>query len=138
MSFVFQAHLLSVRLKWLLMGLFCKFTWSQRICLHCYFRDKTDGGQVGTIVFQDATSTDLDGNPSESSSIVLSGSVQLGSITLGSDGKLKFQLLKFNHLLLLQKQLQLEQHSILQELGISKLMMEPFNWLSNSRSFWPR
>lgn len=53
------------------------------------FRDKTDSSQVGTVVFVDSTSKDLNGNDSESSSIVLTDSVQLGSITLGSDGKVK-------------------------------------------------
>ncbi len=53
------------------------------------FRDKTDQSQVGTVVFVDSSSKDLNGNESESSSIVLNDSVQLGAITLGSDGKVK-------------------------------------------------
>ena len=51
------------------------------------FKDKNDGSQVGVVVFQDSSSKDLNGNDKESSSIVLSDSVSLGSIALGSDGK---------------------------------------------------
>jgi hypothetical protein len=51
------------------------------------FRDKTDNSQVGVVVFQDTSKKDLDGNAKESSSIVLSDSVSLGAITLGTDGK---------------------------------------------------
>ncbi|MEY4616467.1 MAG: hypothetical protein RJB66_1427 [Pseudomonadota bacterium] len=53
------------------------------------FRDKTDQSQVGTVVFVDSDKKDLNGNSSESSSIVLNDSVQLGSISLGTDGKVK-------------------------------------------------
>lgn len=53
------------------------------------FRDKTDQSQVGTVVFVDSDKKDLNGNASESSSIVLNDSVQLGSITLSNDGKVK-------------------------------------------------
>jgi len=51
------------------------------------FRDKNDDSQVGSIVFEDTTSKDMNGNNSQASSLVLSDSVALGSITLGTDGK---------------------------------------------------
>ncbi|WP_413288800.1 hypothetical protein [Bdellovibrio sp. HCB337] len=51
------------------------------------FRDKNDESQVGTIVFEDTSSKDMNGNNSQSSSVVLGDSVALGNITLGTDGK---------------------------------------------------
>lgn len=54
-----------------------------------YFLDKDDDSQQGVIVFEDTSSKDMNGNSSESSSVVLKGNVNLGSIALGSDGKVK-------------------------------------------------
>lgn len=51
-------------------------------------RDKVNTSQeVATIVFRDTTKKDLSGNPKDSSSVVLSDSVSLGSLTIGNDGK---------------------------------------------------
>ncbi len=50
------------------------------------FRDSTSGNEVGTIVFEDQSNTDLEGNAKRSSSVVLSDSVSLGNIVLGDDG----------------------------------------------------
>lgn len=54
-----------------------------------YIIDKSDDSQQGVIVFEDAGSKDMNGNTSQSSSVVLNGSVNLGSIQLGTDGKIK-------------------------------------------------
>lgn len=57
-----------------------------------YFLDKTDDSQVGVIVFEDSASKDMNGKASQSSSVVLGGSLSLGSINLGTDGKVKIPL----------------------------------------------
>lgn len=51
------------------------------------FRDKTNNNEVGTIVFRDTSSKDMNGAAKDSSSIVLSDSVSLGNLSLGEDGK---------------------------------------------------
>lgn len=51
------------------------------------FKDKNDDSTVGTIVFEDNTKKDLNGNNKKSSSVVLTDTVTLGTISLGSDGK---------------------------------------------------
>lgn len=52
------------------------------------FRDTANANAtVGTIAFVDSTNKDIDGNTKSSSSIVLSDSVSLGALTLGTDGK---------------------------------------------------
>lgn len=50
------------------------------------FKD-TDGGTVGTVVFEDSSKKDMNGNAKQSSSVVLTDKVSLGNITLGTDGK---------------------------------------------------
>lgn len=57
-----------------------------------YFLDKTDDSQVGVIVFEDTASKDMNGKASQSSSVVLGGSLSLGAISLGTDGKVKIPL----------------------------------------------
>ncbi len=54
-----------------------------------YFLDKTDDSQQGVLVFEDTSSKDMNGHSSQSSSVVLNGSVNLGAIALGTDGKVK-------------------------------------------------
>ncbi len=51
------------------------------------FQDKTDNSQVGMIIFEDTSKTDMNGNPKQSTSVALNGSVSLGTLTMGSDGK---------------------------------------------------
>lgn len=51
------------------------------------FRDKNDQSQVGMVVFEDTSTPDLNGDATQSSSVVLKDSVSLGNITLGDDGK---------------------------------------------------
>lgn len=52
------------------------------------FRDKTSFATVGQIVFENTDEKDLSGNTEQSSSVVLTESVNFGSITLGDDGKI--------------------------------------------------
>ncbi|WP_374030131.1 hypothetical protein [Bdellovibrio bacteriovorus] len=53
------------------------------------FRDKNTEAEIGVLVFEDSAKKDLNGNNSQSSSVVLEDSVALGSISLSSDGKVK-------------------------------------------------
>ncbi|MGE3759246.1 MAG: hypothetical protein AB7H97_15890 [Pseudobdellovibrionaceae bacterium] len=53
------------------------------------FRTKADQAEVGTVVFTDTSKKDINGNDKESSSVVLGGDVDFGSITIDSTGKVK-------------------------------------------------
>lgn len=51
------------------------------------FRVKESQTEVGSIVFEDNTKKDLNGNNKQSTSVVLNGDTNFGSIAINSDGK---------------------------------------------------